>query len=194
VIRYFLLVLLVTQLLACSSVGSIKSDANIAQSLLNTEKVLAIKHWQLLGRLSVRNHRESWLTKLEWKHDVLADDLTLSTSLGGVVARLVYSNAGIAMSDAKGVMQRISDEDLQSSLGYLPPWAHLKYWVRGIPSPKAQLLMSEEQKTGVILFNQDGWDVRLGDFEKVGGIVLPSKIYLSKEGLKIKLVVDEWLV
>jgi outer membrane biogenesis lipoprotein LolB len=54
--------------------------------------------------------------------------------------------------------------------------------------------MSEEQEAGVILFNQDGWDVRLGDFEKVGGIVLPSKIYLSKEGLKIKLVVDEWLV
>jgi len=192
--RYFLLIILVTQLVACSSVGTIKPSANITQSLENTERILAIQQWQLFGRLSVRHNRESWLTRLEWRHEFLTDHLTLSTSLGGVVAKLVHSKAGAKMLDENGVMQPVSEHELESALGYLPPWAHLQYWVRGVASPNAQLLINEESVLGVDVFSQDGWEIRLERYEKIGDIVLPGKIYLSKDGLKIKLVVDEWLM
>jgi len=192
--RYFLLIILVTQLFACTSVGSVKLNVNNTQSQENTEKILAIQQWQLLGRLSVRHHRESWLTKLDWRHDFLIDDLTLSTSLGGVVAKLMHSKAGVEMLDEGGVMRPVSERELQSALGYVPPWAHLPYWVRGVVSPKAPLLINNEQVLGEDVFSQDGWEVRLGRYEEVGGIVLPGKVYLSKDGLKIKLIVDEWLM
>jgi len=192
--RYFLLIILVTQLFACSSASLIKPNASITQSLENTEKILAIQQWQLLGRLSVRHQRESWLTRLDWKHDFLIDDLTLCTSLGGVVAKIKRSKAGVEMLDEDGVMRPVSERELRSALGYVPPWSHLPYWVRGVASPKAPVLINKEQVLGEDVFNQDGWEIRLGKYEEVGGVVLPGKIYLSKDGLKIKLVVDQWLM
>lgn len=193
-IRYLMLILLASQLAACASMGPSKKAQGLLPVPHNTEKILAIDHWRLLGRLSVRNSHESWLTKLEWKHDVVADNLTLSTSLGGVVARLIYSRRGIAMSDKNGDLKHISEEELQALLGYSPPLEHLRYWVRGLPSPEMQVLINVEQPTGIKIFKQAGWDVKLERFNKFGDIALPSKISLTKNTLKIKLVVDEWLI
>ncbi|MEW4981751.1 MAG: lipoprotein insertase outer membrane protein LolB [Cycloclasticus sp.] len=191
--RYCFLALFVTQLLACASVGSIKMEPSLDVSPYALQENLAIKHWRLLGRLSVRNASESWLTKLEWRHELSVDDLTLSTSLGGVVAKLRYSNHGIVLVGADAQARRVSENELQSLLGYSPPLAQLKYWVRGLPDPNIGVRMSEQQIAGVFAFQQDGWAVKLERFAKVGEMVLPSKISLSKERLKIKLVVDEWL-
>lgn len=193
-IRYLLLILLVSQLFACTFIGPTKKVQSLLPTPGNTEKILAINDWRLLGRLSVRSPQQSWLTKLEWKHDAVVDDLTLSTSLGGVAAKLVYSSSGIAMSDANGVLQRTSEDKLQSLLGYSPPLDHMTYWVRGVPSPKIQAPKNIEYFDGVMVFKQAGWDVRLERFSKLGDVVLPSKVTLTKKDLKIKLVVDEWLM
>jgi len=194
VIRYLLVILIASQLFACTSTGVIKKTQSLLLAPQNTEKILAIDDWRLLGRLSVRSPSQSWLTTLEWKHEVFIDDLTLSTALGGVVAKLIYSVHGIAISDTNGVLQRTSEGELQSLLGYSPPLDHMKYWVRGLPSPEIQLPMNIEYFDDTMIFKQDGWDVQLERFNKRGDVVLPSKISLVKKGLKIKLVVDEWLM
>lgn len=193
-IRFLLLILLVSQLFACASIGPTQKVQSLALTPGNTEKILAINDWRLLGRLSVRNLQQSWLTTLEWKHDAFIDDLSLSTSLGGVVAKLIYSSHGIALSDRNGVLQRTSEEELTSLLGYSPPLEHMKYWVRGVPSPKMQVQINKVYFDGVMVFKQDGWDVQLDRFSKLGDVVLPSKVTLTKKGLKIKLVVDKWLM
>jgi len=69
VIRFLLLILLVSQLFACASIGPTQKVQSLALTPGNTEKILAINDWRLLGRLSVRNLQQSWLTTLEWKHD-----------------------------------------------------------------------------------------------------------------------------
>ena len=191
--RYCLLLLLISQLLACASVGSIKTHAILDLSADTLQENLAVKRWRLLGRLSVRSAYESSLTKLEWRHEPLLDDLTLSTSIGGVVAKLGYSVDGIFLVTSEAQIRRVSEQELQSLLGYSPPLAHLKYWVRGLADPNIAVTMNERQEMGVLAFQQDGWSVRLERFNKVGEMLLPNKISLSRKNLKIKLVVDEWL-
>ena len=191
--RYCLLLLLISQLLACASVGSIKTHAILDLSADTLQENLAVKRWRLLGRLSVRSAYESSLTKLEWRHEPLLDDLTLSTSIGGVVAKLGYSVDGIFLVTSEAQIRRVSEQELQSLLGYSPPLAHLKYWVRGLADPNISVTMNERQEMGVLAFQQDGWSVRLERFNKVGEMLLPNKISLSRKNLKIKLVVDEWL-
>jgi len=192
--RFFLYALVVTQLFACASVDSVVQKKVPVAGFENAQNILAIKGWQLLGRLSVRSERESWLAILEWQHDALVDDLVLSTSLGGVIAKLKYSNDAIVLSDAKDGVREVSNKELHALLGYAPPLAHLKFWVRGGGDPQWPMKVKEASNAGDKVFEQDGWLVKLGRFRQEGELILPSKVFIQKDGVKIKLVIDKWLM
>ncbi len=191
--RYFLYAFMLTQVLACASMEPIKKLRSPESIADNTKKILAIDNWSLVGRLSVRSAKESWLTSLKWHHNTLVDALTLSTSLGGVVAKLNYSNQVFSLSDSDGHMRETSNAELQSLLGYPPPLRHLTFWVRGVPNPDIAVDDKAMNSRGALVFKQDGWDVKLERFDLFSDLVLPTRVTLIKNGLKIKLVVDEWL-
>ncbi len=184
---------MLTQVLACASMEPIKKLRSPESIADNTKKILAIDNWSLVGRLSVRSAKESWLTSLKWHHNTLVDALTLSTSLGGVVAKLNYSNQVFSLSDSDGHMRETSNAELQSLLGYPPPLRHLTFWVRGVPNPDIAVDDKAMNSRGALVFKQDGWDVKLERFDLFSDLVLPTRVTLIKNGLKIKLVVDEWL-
>lgn len=188
-----LIMLVVTQLFACAVIEPIKNDMVSKKDFGDVEEILAVKSWRLLGRISVRNAHESRLTKLDWRHDEAVDALVLSTSLGGVVAKLEYRQQGIKLSDAGGVVRRVSENELQSILGYSPPLQYLRFWVRGIPAPFASAKIVSSGIEDALMFDQDGWQVKLQRFNRVNKLVLPKKLTLSKGGLKIILIIDEWL-
>ncbi|MBL4743994.1 MAG: outer membrane lipoprotein LolB [Cycloclasticus sp.] len=185
--------LVVTQLFACAAIEPKKSDIVSKKDFGDVEEILAVKSWRLLGRISVRNRYESWLTKLDWNHDETVDALVLSTSLGGVVAKLEYGQQGIKLSDADGVVRQVSENELQSLLGYSPPLRYLRFWVRGIPAPFSSAEIVGSGIENILMFEQDGWQVKLQRFNRVNELVLPKKLTLSKGGLKIILIIDEWL-
>ncbi|ORU93833.1 MAG: hypothetical protein A6F72_07735 [Cycloclasticus sp. symbiont of Poecilosclerida sp. N] len=186
--------LMLTQLFACASLDILEADLDPKVPVDNVERVMAMNHWGLLGRIFVKHGRESWLAKLNWQHDLLSDNLTLSTSLGGVVAKLRYSEQGILVSDSDGNMRVTSNDELQSLLGYSPPLQHLKFWVRGVPSSAFDVERRHTNPLGAQVFNQDGWSVKLERFVLSADVVLPTRITLIKDELKIKLVVDDWAV
>jgi len=190
---FFLYALVITQLFACASVDSEVQKKSPLADVVNAQSVLAIKNWQLLGRLSVRSEKESWLATLEWHHDHSADNLALSTSLGGVIAKLTYANNAVFLSDAKGSVREVSDKELMTLLGYAPPLAHLRFWVRGVVDPQWPMQVKEASNADGKVFEQEGWLVRLSRFRQEGELMLPSKVFIQKDGVKIKLVVDKWL-
>ncbi|MEO1888760.1 MAG: lipoprotein insertase outer membrane protein LolB [Cycloclasticus sp.] len=190
--RFIVCAFLATQLFACASLEPLKQQVNPGSFVGNSERILAVKHWSLVGRLSVRNKKESWLTSLSWKHKDSINQLTLSTSLGGIVAKLAYSKERVWVSDSDGNMHEASGADLQSMFGYSPPLRHLHFWITGVPSPNLMIENEISDSLGVHSFKQDGWDVKLERFSLFADVVLPARVTLFKDGLKIKLVVDEW--
>jgi len=192
--RVFFYILVVTQLFACASVDPVAKKEGAAIGSVDTQRVLAVKNWQLLGRLSIRSEKESWIAILNWQHDESLDNLVLSTSVGGVIAKLKYSSSAVFLSDAKGVEREISDQELQGLLGYAPPLSHLKFWARGVGNPQLALQLKEVSKADSRVFEQDGWLVTLSKFRQEGELRLPKKVFIQKDGVKIKLVVDKWLV
>lgn len=191
---YFLCILMVTQLMACTSVDSLKKVEPHIEPSVNIENILAIKDWQLLGRLSVLSPKESWLAILKWRHDELIDNLTLSTSIGGVIAKLQYSEGTVILTDADNGVRKVSEAELKELLGYAPPLSHLKFWVRGVVDPQWAVQVSADSNTQVMAFKQNGWLVTLSKFQQEGGLLLPKKVFIRKEGVKIKLVIDKWLM
>jgi len=191
--RLFFYALMASQLWACASMETSKNVVDPTLVAGNDAKVLVLKEWRLLGRLSARNGKESWLTKLEWKHNIWVDDLTFSTSLGGVVATLAYAGNTIIFAASDGVKREVTEQELQAKIGYSPPLQHLKFWVRGVPNPTLSFQKIENNLVGVRAFHQGGWRVELGRFELLDDVVLPAKVMLSRNDLTMKIVVDQWL-
>jgi len=156
---------MVSQLLACASMEPTKAVIDQALMAGNDSKVLALKEWRLLGRLSAKSAKESWLTKLEWNHNVSADALVFSTSLGGVVATLAYVDNTIIFAASDGVKREVA------------------------LSVQEEVRYSAESR----VFYQSGWRVELGRFELLDGVILPAKVVVSKNNLTMKIVVDQWL-
>ncbi|PHS73683.1 MAG: outer membrane lipoprotein LolB [Cycloclasticus sp.] len=191
--RLFLYGLMVTQLFACAFLAPLKNETDHNARATNKSAILAINQWHLLGRLSVRHAKESGLTKLDWQHSELSDELILSTSLGGVLAKLSYMDNRIIVAGSDGISHVVTEQELHSQIGYLPPLNHLKFWVRGFPNPEIDVQIQQVDSSDELSFEQDGWDVELTRFETFSAFELPTKVSLIKGGLKIKLVVDEWL-
>ncbi|MEH6504616.1 MAG: lipoprotein insertase outer membrane protein LolB [Cycloclasticus sp.] len=181
------------QLLACSSLQLVKTEINPQPTAEEIAKILAVTNWHLLGRLSVRNTEESWLTKIEWRHTASVDDLTLSTSLGGVVARLSYLDNIIIVSKAGEQERVVPEREMESLMGYSPPLQHLKYWLRGVPNPMFDVQIDNKSPVTARVFEQDGWRVSLERFNDYSDGIWPTKMSFTKGGLRMKLVVDEWL-
>ena len=139
-IRCLLCVLLVMQLVACASLPPLDETFNENLVDRNSLKVLAIDEWSLVGRLAVRSESDSWLTRLDWEHKDYFDTLLISTSLGGVLARLRFEGGIIYFTDSEGVVRIINEDELEEMLGYVPPIHQLKYWLRGVFDPSKAVI------------------------------------------------------
>jgi len=192
-IRCWLCLLMALNLFACASMSSFEPVTADHINESNTRRVLAIDRWHLVGRLSVRHGNQSWLSRVEWQHLKQLDVLTLSTSLGGVMARLSFSGDEIYLTDSDGATRMIAQAELEGLLGYSPRLQQLKYWVRGVADPSLGFLPNELAVTNGWRFEQASWQVTLGRYHRLDGLVLPTKIVAEKKRLKIKLMVDEWL-
>lgn len=191
--RCSLYLLVLTQLLACATVEPTRLSLDAKALSGNADKVISTKRWSLVGRLSIKNEKESWLTVLNWRHDAQIDDLTLSTSLGGVVARLYHADSVFSMADDNGVIREVSEAELQSTLGFSPPLQHLKFWIRGVSNPSAEVMDESITLAGEVTFKQGGWSVKQASFDVFDGLMLPTRVTLKKNGLTLKMVVDKWL-
>jgi len=191
-IRYLLCVLMVMQLIACASLPPLDETVNEGLVERNSLKVLAIDEWSLVGRLAVRSESDSWLTRLDWEHKDYFDTLLISTSLGGVLAKLKFEGNVIYFTDSDDVTRIINEDELEAMLGYVPPIYQLKYWLRGVSDP-SKAVIAGRVIDGYREFMQQGWQVKVGRFTKVGSVLLPKKITTIKGGVKVKVVVEEWI-
>ena len=99
----------------------------------------------------------------------------------------------ITISKAGEHERVVSEREMESLIGYSPPLPHLKYWLRGVPNPAVGAQINNESPVSTRVFVQDGWRVNLERFIVFNERVLPTKMSFTKDGLKMKLVVDEWL-
>jgi len=64
----------------------------------------------------------------------------------------------------------------------------LSYWVVGVPEPNSRYSLTP---TG---FTQTGWLIDYRQMKSVNSLAMPYKITVSNEQLKLKLIIDQWVL
>jgi len=147
-----------------------------------------LEPWSLEGRVALTGERDSWTADLAWVHLRGDEQIKLSGPLGqgAVMIRLVGNSVTVAQGDGKVESSDDPEAFINQQLGMFVPVTSLRYWVLGLPEPEQDF---EDAGSG---FRQAGWTVAYQAMQRVGQLVLPRKMSVANDRVKLKLIIDQW--
>ena len=154
-----------------------------------------VNAFDLTGRVNVRVENKGYPGRIHWQHGPESDELWLYSPVGSGVARMRQDSSGAVLIASDGKEYRGRDLKLLTRriLGWDLPLNGLQYWVRGLPWPALETIEQQYDANGrPKLLKQGAWQVTYLDWTPVGADGLPSKLDLSGEGLRVRLVVEDW--
>ena len=169
----------------------------VAPRLTEVQRQLySVNAWKLEGRIAVKAGDEGWNANLFWEHEGGQDRLRIYGPFSqGAVSIIVQSDL-VYINEGNGVVTRSSDPDdlLKKKLGFAVPLRSLRYWVLGLPAPDIDYQAKVDAEGGFTGFEQQAWVLGFENFEKVANFIMPQKITILGNVVRLKLVVDEFVI
>jgi outer membrane lipoprotein LolB len=150
--------------------------------------------FDLKGRIGVAVGQEGFNAKLRWQQRGKESQLALDGPLGVGGVRITSNGNSLKVLNSRGEQldSEAAKQEIESKLGFEPPIASLRYWVLGVPDPgtPADEILDDTKRLATL--KQDGWQIDYTAYANVRGQSLPSKATLTREGVRVRLFVDNW--
>lgn len=149
-----------------------------------------LEKWTLEGRLSITGRNDSWTANIDWQHSLNKEQIKLSGPLGQGATLIQLTDGMVTIDRGDGKPQSSSQPEafINQQLGMFVPVQSLRYWVIGLPEPNSDFV---ETATG---FKQAGWLIEYKQMQNVQANTMPYKLNVTNEQVKLKLIVDQWLL
>jgi outer membrane lipoprotein LolB len=146
--------------------------------------------FELQGRIALHYGEEGGSARINWRHAPAADDLFVTNPMGQGIARITRQadDVRLVTADGKSYQARDAEALTQSVLGWRLPLAGLPDWVRGRPVPGRRAEVEKGEGGRPERIAQDDWTITYTAWQDE----LPSRLTLSRTGIEIRLVVDQW--
>lgn len=179
--------------------GCVTQPAPVAPPI-DAARLQAITGFELGGRIGVSTPDDGFNGSLEWRQ--LGDEVYLSVhgALGMGRVEILGDAEGVEIRAADGTRRRYVDpaHALAEVYGWYLPVSALRYWVLGAPSPASRpLQVLEAESLGSPRLSrlvQDDWQIDYDEYRVYDGWVLPRKMVLEGDSVRVKLVVSKWRV
>lgn len=178
--RNLLLLLFMVPLVlsTCSTVIPINPEWEDRQQILN-----ALDEWDFSGKLNIRTPDESRSPRIQWQQRHL--DYTITT----------WGTVGIGMSTITGSPEKVTvqqrgkapisastpEELILQQLGYELPVSQSIFWLRGLPAPNSEPILTFDEVNQLSSFEQSGWRIAYRDYRAYETVVLPSRITIEND-------------
>lgn len=160
------------------------------------QKLYDIGAWAMDGRIAVDAEGDAWHAGFSWRHDTREDVLRIAGPLGQGAVDIVVRGQWIRITHSDGTSE-VSDQSaelLYARLGVAVPLSALRYWVLGVPEPGNEHVLRYDATGQLRALRQDGWNVIYERYTAEGDWVLPKKILISQSEIKLKIIVDQWMI
>ena len=164
------------------------------------QQVIAAQSWEVTGKLSYRDNKESFSANLSWSKDHDKHSLRLS-NLFGATYLLVEGdkkNGYTLEADGNSYHDAALQPLLDRVLGWSFPVSQLEFWLKGQPASASQQLEYDKHgKPKRIVFAPDereDWQVTYKRPTLFNGVELPGMITVKKPPHRIKLAVTNWYI
>ena len=156
----------------------------------------ALEDWGFNGKVAVSTPSGSETARLRWAQQGSRSELVLSGPVGWNRATLVSDGSRLRLQ-RDGEWQEFGLDDhraLEEQLGWPLPLNYLPYWVRGMPAPGPSIEQLDVIDGKLAELRQDGWHVEYRAYQQAGGLLLPERIHVSRQGVSGKLILTTWQV
>ena len=186
-VRRSLVGILVLLVSGCSSVP-IELEGHYG--LQAKESLYKLARWSFEGRVAITGKKDAWQANINWTHTEDKEEIKLAGPLGqgATLIQLAGDRVTIDRGDNKPLTSTQPEQFINQQLGLFVPVKSLRYWVIGIPEPSSRFSLTP---TG---FTQAGWLIDYKQMQSINNSAMPYKITVSNEQLKLKLIIDQWVL
>lgn len=199
--RFFLLCLTVTALSSCVSLKDRQPVTDESHELWQQRQLSLspLQHWSIRGRVAMFVDDDVYNLGLTWNRKGDLTTLKLEASLGQGVIQLEKKAFDVNLTTAEGehYTGTNAEQVLRRSTGLSIPVEGLQTWIKGIPHLNSAYLPDIDASGRATTIHQDGWRINYLKYNSVvlqhkGTTVLPQKIYMRRDNLALKIVIDQW--
>lgn len=195
--RLFCSVLLLAFINGCATQTS-SIDVNWEQ---HKQRLLHLTDYRITGKLAylspVKKHNFNFI----WTQSDEKSELRLTTVLGLTVLNLHSTDTETQIKTYDGNMFSGADPEalIQQLTGLDIPYEAMNHWIKGLPTIQDSYTLNE-QSTLATIQNGETWSLSYQTYKDIefdqGGtlIPLPNKLELTKENLRLKIVVSNWTI
>lgn len=189
--RLFLLLTLGSALSACVTPRPVLTPA---AALAPWDRRLAdlqqATTWTLDGRAAVAVGSQGWQASLNWRQHGPDAEMHLAGPLG--VGALVVKQTADGLSLNGALPSAAVLEQLQERLGFELPLDNLRFWLLGVPNPGSAFELARNDQDRARQLTQSGWTVAYDRYQPANGDLLPVRIVLSRDTVRVRIAVDQW--
>jgi outer membrane lipoprotein LolB len=152
-------------------------------------------HFQLQGRVAVAAGKDGFSAALNWTQAGTVSQVSLEGPLGVGALQITANGDSLSILNSHGdhLDSEAARSDLEARLGFEPPLGSLRYWVLGVPDPATPAKESlDPQQQRLQSLQQDGWQVDYTSYMTNGNGWLPSRLTVQREGVRVRVVVNDW--
>lgn len=176
--------------LVLSGCASVPIEPEGRYEIQARESLYKLERWSFEGRVAITGKKEAWQANINWDHTTNDEKIKLAGPLGqgATLIQLTGDSVTIDRGDNKPLTSTQPELFINQQLGLFVPVKSLRYWGIGVPEPSSRYNLTP---TG---FTQAGWLIDYKQTKTVNGRVMPYKITVSNEQLKLKLIIDQWVL
>jgi outer membrane lipoprotein LolB len=154
------------------------------------EHLYNLERWTFEGRLALTGKNDNWQAAINWGHESDHEEIKLSGPLGqgATIIKLTGDLVTIDRGDGQAQSSTQPEAFIKQQLSMFVPVRSLRYWVVGLPEPTRAFVATADG------FIQAGWLIEYKQMQPVNDQSMPRKISVSNEQVKLKLVIDQWVL
>lgn len=192
---------MVTALSACTTITPPQpvTDESHERWQQLQQSLESLNEWSIRGRVALFVDDDVYNLGLGWIRKGDLTKLKLEASLGQGIIQLqkVASDVSLTTAEGENFVGTNAEQVLYRSTGLHIPVEGLQAWIKGIPHARSDHLPDINVAGQAITLFQDGWRVNYLEYETLSlqqhGITsLPRKIYMKRDNLALKIVIDQW--
>ncbi|GAA0792480.1 lipoprotein insertase outer membrane protein LolB [Marinobacterium sediminicola] len=159
---------------------------------IDPQQVQQLQQWSAEGRIGIRWSEDSQSANLDWQQTEDRYQIRVSGPLGQGGIRIEGNEQMVSLQRSGDDQLYLADSPealMQQLLGWQLPLSQAQYWIRGIPAPGNEV---ESLSDGQFGFIQSGWQIEYPRLTHAAGIVLPEKLRMTRDDLRITVIINTW--
>ncbi len=166
---------------------------------LRQQQLAQIDNWEIRGRVALFVDDDVYNLGLNWTLEKNHSTLKLEAAMGQGVIQLENNNTEVILQTSEGdsYYGQNAEQVLKQSTGWSIPVEGLESWIKGINHNQSDYLPEIDSTGKARSLMQDEWRINYlqyatASLEKYNNPELPRKIYMKRQNLALKIVIDQW--